>query len=172
MGNIYLLTATGNTVVLVWVLIALLFILSFIGIVVPIIPGVLLLWFGFLAYHFFINPNELSLFFWITVGLFTLVLLGAEFYLNLYFVEQFGGSKWSKWGALIGMVLGIFIYPPFGILLLPLVIVFIIEVSLQASFKKGSLAALGTLAGFLSGAIAKVLLQVFMIVIFFLFIIL
>src|SRR5699024_5595229 len=165
------LTATGNKVALVWVLIALLFILSFIGNVFPIFAGALLLCFGFLTYHFFINLNDLSLFSWITVGLFIWDLLGLEFYLNLYFVEQFGGSKWSKWGALIGMVLGIFIYPSFGILLVPLVIVFIIEVSLQASFKKGSLAALGTLAGFLSGAIAKVLLQVFMIVIFFIFII-
>ncbi|HZW67180.1 MAG TPA: DUF456 family protein [Pseudogracilibacillus sp.] len=171
MENAYLFTATGNTVLLLWVLIALLFILSFIGIVVPIIPGVLLLWIGFLVYHFFINAHDLSLFFWITVGLFTFVLLGADFYLNLYFVEQFGGSKWSKWGALIGMFLGIFIYPPFGILLVPLIIVFIIEVSLQNSFKKGSLAALGTLAGFLSGAVAKVMLQVVMIIIFFIFII-
>lgn len=155
----------------VWVIILILFITSFIGIVIPVIPGALLIWLGFIAYHFLIDGTELTIFFWITMGLFTFVLLGADFYLNVYFVDQFGGSSWSKWGALIGMFVGLFIYPPIGMILVPLVTVLVIELTIQKSFKRGLLASVGTLAGFLSSALAKVFLHIVMIIIFFMFII-
>jgi|SRR5699024_773599 len=171
MTNLLILTVTSNVDIFIWILIILLFIVSFIGIVVPVIPGTLLLWLGFFAYHFFINSNELTWLFWIAMGIFTIVSLGADFYINVFFVDQFGGSKWSKWGALIGTLIGIFVYPPIGIILIPLLVVFVIELSIQQSFKKGMYASLGTLAGFLSSAVAKVFLQIVMIIIFFIFVI-
>lgn len=162
---------TTNGTLFVWALITVLFIASFLGIVIPVIPGVLLLWLGFVSYHFFIDGTQLSWIFWLTMGLFTLVLLSADFYLNVYFVDQFGGSAWSKWGALAGMFIGLFIYPPFGMILAPLLLVFVIEFMIQKSFKKGLSASFGTLAGFLSSAFAKVFLHIVMIIIFFMFII-
>lgn len=169
--NFLILTGTTSGTAFIWLLIIVLFLVSFIGIVIPIIPGVLLLWLGFISYHFLIDPNELTMFFWISMGLFTLILLGADFYINMFFVDQFGGSKWSKWGALIGMVFGLFVYPPIGLILLPLLVVFFIELTIHGSFKKSFMTSLGTLAGFLSSAVAKVFLQVIMIIIFFIFII-
>lgn len=166
-----LLMMSINGDVFIWIFIAILFIASFVGIVLPVIPGVLLLWLGFVVYHFIIDGTELSLLFWLTMGLFTFLLLGADFYLNVYFVDQFGGSAWSKWAALIGMVVGLFVYPPFGMILAPLLFVFFIELMIQKSLKKGLFASFGTIAGFLSSAIAKVFLHVLMIIIFFIFII-
>lgn len=171
MENLLLFVGTSNGTVFFWVLIVVLFIASFIGIVIPVIPGVLLLWLGFISYHYFIDETELSLIFWVTMGWLTLVLIGADFYLNVYFVDQFGGSTWSKWGALVGMFIGLFIYPPLGVIIVPLLFVFAIEFMIQRSFKRGLFASVGTLAGFLSGTIAKVFLHVFMIIIFFMFII-
>lgn len=153
-----------------WLLIILLFLVSFLGIVLPIIPGLLFIWLGFITYHFLIDAEQLGLFFWLTMLLFTVVILGADFLINVYFVDQFGGSKWSKWGALIGMIIGVFVYPPIGIIVLPLVTVLLIELMLRKTFKQAMLVALGTIAGFLSSAVAKVFLQIVMIVIFFLFI--
>lgn len=171
MENLSLSVIIANGANFVWVLIIVLFIVSFLGIVIPVIPGVLLLWLGFIAYHFLIDGTELTLVFWVTMSLFTFVLLGADFYLNVYFVDQFGGSAWSKWGALIGMFAGLFIYPPLGMILVPLLLVFVIEFTIQKSFKKGLFASVGTLAGFLSSAITKVFLHVVMIIMFFMFII-
>lgn len=156
--------------VFLWILIISLFLLSFIGIVVPIIPGVWLLWGGFLTYHFFINPNQLTILFWISMLLFTIILLGADFYINVFFVDQFGGSRGSMWGALIGMFVGLFVYPPIGLLLVPLLIVFFIELTVHGSVKRSFYVSIGTLAGFLSSAVAKVLLHFIMIIIFILFI--
>lgn len=171
MDYLYVATAASGGMILLWIFIIVLFLSSFLGIIIPVVPGVLLLWLGFLMYHFFIDPEALTLFFWVSMGIFTLLLLGADFYINIYFVDQFGGSKGSKWGAFIGLFIGLFVYPPFGILIVPLLIVFFIELTIHGSFKKSFFASLGTLAGFLSSAIAKVLLQGTMIVIFFIFII-
>lgn len=154
-----------------WLLIIVSFIIAFIGIVVPVIPGILFIWLGFLAYHFLIDANDLNIFFWIMIGLFTIIIFGADFVINYYFVDQFGGSNWSKWGALVGVLFGIFIYPPIGMIVLPLVIVIVIELMLKKTFKESMKVALGTLAGFLSSAVAKVFLQIVMIVIFIMFII-
>src|SRR5690625_3044361 len=111
------------------------------------------------------------MFFCIMMFIFTIMLLGADFLINVYFVDRFGGSRASKWGAFFALLVGVFVYPPIGILLLPLVTVLIIELILKKTFKESLLVALGTLAGFLSSAAAKVLMQIVMIIIFFLFII-
>lgn len=49
--------------ILIWIVIAGLFILSFAGIIFPIVPSVLVLWGGFLLYHFVLNSEELNLIF-------------------------------------------------------------------------------------------------------------
>lgn len=152
---------------LIWILIIALFIASFVGVFVPVVPAVIAVWLGFITYHFLIDNEKLTMLFWIAMGLFTIILLVADFLTNRYFVERFGGSKWSEWGAVIGVIVGVFIYPPIGIIVVPFLIVLIIELIRKQPFKVASLAATGALVGFLSGVVAKMFIQFVMIVIFF-----
>ena len=149
-----------------WISIIVLFILSFIALIVPIIPGVLLIWGAFLIYHIILTDNGLSLWFWLVMIGFTLLLFVADFITNQYFVQRLGGTKASQWGALFGVVLGIFVYPPIGLFAVPFVIVFLIELSYKKTVKEAAFAALGALAGFLSGTIAKGVIQIVMILLF------
>lgn len=151
----------------IWILIVALFIASFVGVFIPVIPAVIAVWLGFLAYHFFIDDGKLTLLFWLAMGLFTVILIVADFVTNRYFVDKFGGSKWSEWGAIIGVLVGVFIYPPIGVIVVPFLIVMIIELIRKRPFKLAMFAATGALAGFLSGVVAKVFIQFVMIVIFF-----
>lgn len=152
--------------ILIWSCIILLFLVSFVGLVVPFIPGFLMLWGGFILYHFAIDDQSLSMLFWIAMGLFTVFIFVADFITNHYFVHKLGGSKASQWGAIIGVIVGVFVYPPLGIIAVPFLIVFIIEISQHRTAKEASYAALGSIAGFLSGAVAKGLIQVVMIMLF------
>lgn len=152
--------------VIIWICIILLFIASFVGLVVPVIPGVLVLWGGFLLYHFTLDAEGLSLWFWIAMFLFTLVIFVADFVTNHYFVRISGGSNASQWGAIAGVVAGMFIYPPIGIVIVPFIVVFFIELTYQKTAKESLIAAAGVLAGFLSGAVAKGLIQFVMIILF------
>ncbi|GGH72590.1 membrane protein [Compostibacillus humi] len=152
---------------LLWLVIILFFILSFAGILFPVIPSVLLLWAGFIIYHLFIHSGELGLLFWIVMGLFTIILFVADILANSYFVRKYGGSKWGERGAAVAVIVGSFIYPPLGIIILPFIAVFAIELFQQRTAREVLGASIGSLLGFLGGSVAKVLIQLIMIMWFF-----
>jgi hypothetical protein len=153
--------------ILIWIIIIILFVLSFAGVIFPIIPSVLVIWVGFLLYHFVMNPNELDLFFWIAMIVFTVILILADVIANSYFVKKYGGSKWGERGAAVAVIVGSFIIPPFGILIVPFAVVFLIEMMQKRTTNEALRASFGSLIGFLSGTFAKVVLQFVMIVWFF-----
>ena len=150
--------------ILIWLAIIGLFLLSFIGMIYPIIPSSLLIWVGFILYHFFINNEELTLRFWIIMAVFTVILIVADIIVNSYFVKRFGGSKWGERGAGVAVIVGSFIMPPFGILIIPPITVLVIEILQKRTFGEAILASLGSFIGFLSGTFAKVVIQLIMII--------
>lgn len=153
--------------IIIWIVIVALFILSFAGIIFPIIPSPLVLWVGFLLYHFVLNSNEITVMFWIAMGILTVLLIVSDIIANSYFVKKFGGSKWGERGAAVAVIVGSFIIPPFGILIIPFVAVLVIEMVQKKSSQEALYASIGSLIGFLSGAVAKVVIQVIMIIWFF-----
>ncbi|MGP4107551.1 DUF456 domain-containing protein [Virgibacillus sp. L01] len=150
--------------IIMWVVIAVLFILSFAGIIFPIIPSPLVLWVGFLLYHFVINAGELTVTFWIAMIILTVLLIVSDIVANSYFVKKFGGSKWGERGAAVAVIVGSFIIPPFGILIVPFLVVLVIEMVQKKSSQEALYASIGSLIGFLGGAVAKVVIQVIMII--------
>ncbi|WP_342669958.1 DUF456 domain-containing protein [Pseudobacillus wudalianchiensis] len=150
-----------------WVGIVVLFIASFAGLIFPIIPSILLLWGGFLLYHFGINHEELSVIFWLAMGMFTVLIITADILANSYFVKRYGGSKWGERIAGLAVIVGSFVFPPFGILLVPFAAVFVTELLIQKDAKKAMMVGFATFVGFLSGTIAKFLIQFIMIIWFF-----
>lgn len=153
--------------ILIWTIIILLFIISFIGFVFPIVPSVLVLWAGFAFYYFGISRDELSVVFWAAMLLFTVLMFLADFLANSYFVKKYGGSKWGEWTAVVAIIAGSFVIPPFGILIVPFLAVLLMELMILKSVKKAFLAAYATLIGFLSGTLAKLVIQLVMIFWFF-----
>lgn len=149
---------------LIWIVIIGLFIISFIGLLYPIIPSSLIIWIGFLLYHFMINGNVLSSVFWIVMGVFTVVLILSDIVMNSYFVKRFGGSKSGERGAGVAVIISSFIIPPFGILIIPPIVVLVIEMLHNRTFKEAFLASTGSLIGFLGGMLAKVIIQLIMII--------
>ncbi|MFS0674999.1 DUF456 domain-containing protein [Ornithinibacillus sp. 179-J 7C1 HS] len=152
--------------VILWILIVALFILSFVGVIYPIIPSVLLIWIGFLLYQFGINGDELGFLFWTVMVIFTVILFVADIVANSFFVKKFGGSKWGERGAAIAVIVGSFIIPPFGIIVIPFIAVFVIELLQKRTAGEAFKASIGSLLGFLSGTFAKVFLQIVMIIFF------
>jgi hypothetical protein len=122
---------------------------------------------GFLLYHFVLNPEELNYFFWIAMTVFTVILILADIIANSFFVKKYGGSKMGERGAAVAVIIGSFIMPPFGILIVPFVVVLLIEMMQRRTINEALRASFGSLIGFLSGTFAKVVLQFVMIVWFF-----
>lgn len=149
--------------ILIWIVIIVLFIASYIGLIYPVIPSSLFIWIGFLMYYFLINNMVLGWFFWsVMLGL-TIVLLFADVIANSYFVKRYGGSKWGERGAAIAVIIGSFIVPPFGIIVVPFLTVLVIEMMQRNTFKQAFKTAIGSLLGFLGGSLVKVIIQTIMI---------
>lgn len=148
----------------VWIGIAILFITSFAGLIFPIIPSILFLWGGFLLYYFGINNDELSVIFWIAMAMFTILIIAADILANSYFVKKYGGSKWGERIAALAVIVGSFVIPPFGIILVPFAAVVVTELLIQKDVKKAVTIGFATFIGFLSGTIAKFMIQFIMII--------
>ncbi|BAK16004.1 DUF456 family protein [Solibacillus sp. FSL W7-1472] len=154
--------------IIAWTLIIALFIIAFIGLVYPIIPSVLFLLGGFIVYGLFYSFTELPWWFWLIELLFVALLFAADTISNLIGVKKFGGSKAGMWGSTIGLLIGPFVIPFAGIIAGPFIGAIIGELivtrsNLQQAIKVG----VGSVVGFLTSVVTKGIIQVIMIVLFF-----
>lgn len=157
--------------ILYWIVIVLLFLLSFIGIIFPLIPSSLAIWAGFLLYHFLLDNMQLTAAFFISMAVLTLLIIAADILANRYFVKKFGGSKSGEYAGAAGVIAGSFIMPPLGIILVPFITVFIAEFIQHGAVRPAFRASIGSIIGFLGGTLAKVFIQLVMITWFFIVII-
>ncbi|MFJ7735430.1 DUF456 domain-containing protein [Lysinibacillus sp. NPDC097287] len=151
-----------------WILVIACFVVSFVGLIYPIIPGVIFLIGGFLLYGAFFSFEELSWWFWIIQILFVVLLFGADTVANAFGIKKFGGSNAGMWGSTIGLLIGPFVIPFAGILIGPFLGAVIAELLVERR-KVGEAvkSGIGSLVGFLTSTVTKAILQVAMIVIFF-----
>lgn len=150
--------------ILWWVIVAAVFILGFAGLVFPVVPSILMFWIGFLVFHFAIDGGALSWMFWIIVFVLTLLVLFSDFIANSYFVKRFGGTKRGEYAAIAGVIIGMFIYPPIGIIVVPFIFVLIVEGLGSKDMNQAFKASIGSLLAFLSSAIFDAIVYVFMVI--------
>tara|TARA_B100000945_G_C20338828_1_gene576315 strand:- start:424 stop:882 length:459 start_codon:yes stop_codon:yes gene_type:complete len=100
--------------ILILIAVGCLLILGLIGAVIPVLPGPLISYIGLLGYHFLVDRINIDSIIWIGVAVFFISFL--DYFLQIYGVKQAGGGKHSIRGSLVGMLLGMFLFPPFGIL--------------------------------------------------------
>ncbi|HBV02747.1 MAG TPA: DUF456 domain-containing protein [Staphylococcus sp.] len=150
-----------------WLLIIIMFVIAFIGLIKPIIPSVLFLWIGYFIYHFAIDSSKLSWVFWTVMILFTVFMILSDIIMNSYFVKKFGGSKLGEIMAAVGVIIGCFVFPPFGIIIVPFILVFVSEIIQKSDISAALNASIGSLLGFLTSTIAKALIMIVMVIWFF-----
>lgn len=153
---------------ILWLVVIVAFVLSFVALVYPVLPSITAVWAGFLIYHFFINSAELGWFFWISMIILTIILTLADIFASSLAVKKFGGSKKSERVAAIAVIVGSFIAPPFGIIFIPFIAVLLVEINEGRSTQVAIKSSIGSLVGFLSGQIAEGIIQLIMIIWFFL----
>ena len=97
------------------------------------------------------------------MGIITLTVTVFDYILPLLTAQKFGASKYGIWGSILGMIIGIIIFPPFGLLIgafLGAVLgEFIFNIDTKKSLKAGFGVFIGTILSIFiklgtSGAIA------------------
>lgn len=147
-----------------WAIIIILFLISFVGLVYPIIPSVIFLFGGIILYGVLFSFEPFSWLFWTIQGLFVILLFVADYAANLIGVKKFGGSKAGVWGSTVGLLLGPIVIPIFGILIGPFLGAIIAEFAVnKKEWKEALKIGFGSVIGFISSVVTKGLIQAFMI---------
>jgi uncharacterized protein len=154
--------------IVAWIVIVALFIVAFIGLVYPIIPSVLFIAAGFIAYGLFFSFGDFPWWFWVIEILFVILLFAADTVANLVGVKKFGGSNAGMWGSTLGLIFGPFVIPFAGIILGPFIGAIIAELivsrkSVMQSVKVG----VGSVVGFITSVVTKGIVQIVMLIVFF-----
>ena len=138
-------------------LILLAFLLLLAGIVgafIPVMPGPPLSYAGMLLIHF-TSITAFSSRLLITFGIITLLITLADYLLPIWGTKLGRGTRHGMWGASIGLVIGIFFFPPFGVLIGPLAGAWLAEKVNGKENREAFRSALGSFAGLLLGIVLK-----------------
>ena len=139
-------------------------IVSLVGCFFPVVPGPPLAYFSLLVFNKFYN-NEINNELLIMIALIVLLITVLDYWLQIYGVKIFGGGKYSKKGTLIGIIFGLF-FTPFGIILGPFFGAFIGSKFERNSNLNSLKIAFGSLLGFISGTILKLIITIWIIILF------
>ncbi len=145
-----------------WIVIAILFGLAgIVGSIVPAIPGPPLTWIGLLIMYFLKGTDGAgepmsTTFLLIWLGITTVVVV-LDYVVPSWFTRLTGGSKWAGWGAMAGLLAGMFI-PPVGIIVGSLAGAFLAELMCGEKGATDSIkSAFGAFMGFLFGTGLKLM---------------
>ena len=149
------------------ILAIILFIVGLIGTVVPLLPGVILIYAGMLLYGLMTKFATLDIYFYLLQALALIFVSFIDNIASAAGAKRFGGSNQAAWGALIGTIGGLF-FGPLGIVILPFGGAVVAEILLKkAEFQQAIRSGFGTIIGILGGTVLKLFAEILMIVYFF-----
>ena len=164
-SNLPLLLAVGGTTIsiktIMLVLLGIICIVAgLIGCVIQVIPGTPLSWTGLLLL-FFTPYAEYTSTFLIIAGAVVVVVEFLDYILPSALTEKLGGTKAGKWGSTIGLIVGIFIFPPITIILGPIIGAFIGELVAHNKTETALRSAMAAFLGFLLSTGLKLIVSGF-----------
>lgn len=151
---------------LIIIVVILLLLAGLAGTVVPFIPGIPLMFIGIAAYGWYDKFQTIDARYLIILACLTLLSVVMDYLSTMLGAKYFGSTKQGTWGALIGTVLGIFLFPPIGIVAGPFLGAIIGESIAGKDLKQSLKIALGTVAGLFTGMIFNIILAVGMVLSF------
>ncbi len=154
-----------------WILVIALFVVGMLGTIYPVLPGALAIYFAFFVYGWFFSFAEFGPWFWIIQTVIVVVLFVTDYLVSAYGTKKFGGTRLSVILSTIGLIIGPFVIPAFGLILGPLIGALAGELISGKNFQTALKVAWGTMLGLLSSAIVKIILQLAMIIVWIIWIV-
>ncbi len=129
--------------------------LGIIGSFVPILPGPFTGWIGLLILHMTKAVPMNWTFLGITLGI-AIAIWVVDYFIPAMGTKKFGGSRYGVIGTMVGLILGLLFFPPFGIIIGPFLGAYIGEMMKDNKDSKRALkAAFGSFIGFLTSTFLK-----------------
>ena len=88
-----------------------------IGCVLPVVPGPPLCFIALLVLSLARNWTPFSPTFLIIMGVLTALIFTLDYIIPILGAKRYGASAYGLWGSIIGLFIGLFFFPPFGLFL-------------------------------------------------------
>jgi uncharacterized protein len=149
---------------LIWVAIALIIMLiGLVGTVLPFLPGIILVYAGYLIYGFATGWKAYGAVTMVGWGIITGLVLLLDFYAGTLGAKRYGASRYGVWGSLIGGLAGGVTAGLPGLILGPFIGAIAGELWAGGSGREALRSARGSLVGFVAGSLVKVAVGIVMI---------
>jgi uncharacterized protein YqgC (DUF456 family) len=139
--------------------------LGIVGCVLPVLPGPFISWLSLFLF-FFLPDHEIGTWTLVITGAFMAAVTALDYFVPVLGAKKFGSSKEGIWGGMIGIVVGLFFFPPIGIILGPLIGTIIGDMIAGGTFTKALNSGIGSLVGFLVGTSIKLIYSIAVLIIF------
>lgn len=117
------------------------------GSLLPALPGAPLSFAGLVLLLFCDGADVSSTSLWVS-GIFLVIVSVLDYIAPIWLTNASGGSKQATRGSVAGMVVGLFFFPPWGLILGPFVGAFLGELMAQATTGKALKVAMMSFVGF------------------------
>ena len=146
-------------VILAFILLA----VGILGAVIPVLPGPPISYMGLLLIQLAGDGVFSPAFLWIWLGI-TLAVTVMDYFLPAFMTKRFGGSRAAAIGSCLGLVAGIFLFPPWGIIIGPFLGAFAGElINKRSGGAKALKVAFGAFLAFIAGSGAKLIASALML---------
>ena len=142
--------------ILIYIFSGILMLIGIVGCLLPIIPGPPICYVGLLLLQL-TDSAPFSTKFLLLWAVLTVVAQGLDYIVPTYGTKKYGGTKAGVWGSIGGLIIGMIFFPPFGIILGPMIGAFIGELMTGRNRKDALRSAWGSFVGFLLGTLIKLI---------------
>ena len=144
-------------------IIAVVMLIALAGVVIPVLPGLALIWGAALFYGFQVGFGPGGVVVMVVLSVLLAVSVGAGIVLPSRAAVESGASKRSQWAGLVGAVIGFFAIPVVGLVVGALAGVLIAEYGRTGDWAAARTATIGLAKGFGVSTLVQLALGVIMI---------
>lgn len=137
--------------------------IGLVGVVLPLVPGIVFSWFGFLLFAYVTAFSEISLKLVLIFLALTALSVIFDAVAPLLGARKYRASKFGILGSFAGFLLGILFFGPLGIFLGPPIGAFLGEYLTGREPKEAMQSVRGTMLGFLAGTLVKIVIILIML---------
>ena len=132
-----------------------LMLIGLLGAILPVLPGPIISFLGLLSIYF-LKEEPLSGEFMTYWLLATILVTAVDQIVPVLGTKKMGGSKYGVNGSIVGLIVGIFFFPPVGLIIGPFIGALVGELISGKEMNQATRAAVGSFIGFLSGTLLKI----------------
>lgn len=123
-------------------------IVGILGSILPALPGPPISYVGLLLMLLCEGVDISSTALWVT-GIFLVIVSILDYVAPVWFTNLSGGSKQATRGSMIGLIAGLFVFPPWGLIFGPFIGAFLGELAASATTGKAFEVAIMSFVGFI-----------------------